>query len=96
MKYQHILEIDAKEWLDKANGNSYFSATVTLNDKQRVELPFQYGYGDHYIDRAFGELAKSYDNLFTGLDPRNYRTWCAANNVKLITHKQENCKKKEL
>jgi len=95
-KYNHILEIDAKEWFDKANGNSYFSATITLDDEYITELPFQYGYGDHYISVAFEELAKHWDNLFTGLNPKQYRQFCEENKIKLITFKQENCKKREL
>jgi hypothetical protein len=94
MKYKHILEIHAKEWFDKVNGNSYFSAVVTLDDDQIVELPFQYGYGDHYIDMAFKELETSYNNLFTNC--RSWFRWCEENQVKLITSKQENCKKREL
>lgn len=44
MKYNHILEVSAKEWFDKVNGNSY----------------------------------------------------CEQNKIKLISHKQENCLKREL
>lgn len=47
------IDIQAYEWFDKVNGNSYFAAIVTTNfglsDKKQVKLPFQYGYGDHYI-----------------------------------------------
>lgn len=50
-KYNNILEVQAKEWFDRINGNSYFSARVFLNDKLVATLPFQYGYGDHYTDR---------------------------------------------
>jgi hypothetical protein len=97
MKYQHILEIDAKEWFDRVNGNSYFSAVVTLDDEQIAVLPFQYGYGDHFVDMAFKELATSFNDLFTGLDPKQSRcAWLEANKVKLITNKQENCLKREL
>ena len=43
------IDIEAKEWFDKINGNSYFCGTITLNylmDNQETFLmPFQYGYG---------------------------------------------------
>lgn len=40
--------ITAKQWRDKANGNSYFSCRIeSTNDRDLlVKLPMQYGYGD--------------------------------------------------
>ena len=44
------IDIQAKEWFDKVNGNSYFAGTITLNYGTETEetflLPFQYGYGN--------------------------------------------------
>ena len=104
--YQHIIEINAKEWFDKANGNSYFSATVLIDDELVAELPFQYGYGDHYIDMAFQEINGSRHEredlltpMFTSSEPVNsnaYAQICRNNGIKLITFKQENCKKRDL
>ena len=49
------IDIHAKQWFDKINGNSYFSAraTITREDKsqQTYCIPFEYGYGDHYKDQ---------------------------------------------
>lgn len=48
LKHVHIT---ALEWFDKVNGNSYFSAVVTLiakNETEEIKIPFQYGYGNHY------------------------------------------------
>jgi hypothetical protein len=57
------IDIQAKEWFDKVNGNSYFSAITTINygmeDAVQIKLPFQYGYGDHYQDMAFDALEKA-------------------------------------
>ena len=41
----------AKEWRDKINGNSYFSAQIesTSNNKIVSKLRFQYGYGNHSL-----------------------------------------------
>lgn len=54
------IDIQAKEWFDKVNGNSYFSAQVTVNfglkSAKTFYLPFQYGYGGHYKDMAMKEL----------------------------------------
>jgi hypothetical protein len=96
------IDINALNWFDKVNGNSYFAGKVTLNyglpDKKSFKMPFQYGYGDHYIDVA-GELLQreSLVNLKTG-GKYNIRLWqyCRDNNIILRTTKHENCKKKEL
>ena len=46
------LDINAREWFDKVNGNSYFSAQIVVDYDQptykKYFLPFQYGYGDSF------------------------------------------------
>ena len=39
-----MLHIETKEWLDKQNGNTYFSSEVFLGSDLILSLPFQYGY----------------------------------------------------
>ena len=51
------LLIIAKEWFDKVNGNSYFSARIFIDGKV-LYLPFQYGYGNQYEQEALKELKK--------------------------------------
>lgn len=50
------IDIQAKEWFDKVNGNSYFAGVITVNygmsDQPIYEMPFQYGYDDQYIHEA--------------------------------------------
>lgn len=100
MKYKHILEVNAREWFDKSAGNSYFSAVIILDDEIIAELPFQYGYGDHYLDMASEKLDKLgvIDNPRKGQNEMRLPLWsyCRDNNIKLIAHKRENCLKKEL
>ena len=52
MKQIKTIDINAKEWFDRINGNSYFAGTVTTDygttDEKRYVLPFQYGYGSQY------------------------------------------------
>lgn len=54
------IDVNALSWFDKVNGNSYFSARVTLNYGTPSEvshsLPFQYGYGDQYRYEALSVL----------------------------------------
>ena len=53
-KRVHTIDVVAKEWRDKVNGNSYFSARVIVNLDEMGNglvyyVPFQYGYGIDYI-----------------------------------------------
>lgn len=54
------IDVNAKEWFDKVNGNSYFSAIITLNYGMKsdatIKLRFQYGYGSSYLDMTVKEL----------------------------------------
>jgi hypothetical protein len=56
------IDVNAKEWFDKINGNSYFSAVVTVNycmgNQITFKIPFQYGYDSMYEFVAFEELKK--------------------------------------
>ena len=98
--YEHILEVNAKEWFDKSAGNSYFSANITMDDKTVAILSFQYGYDDHYLDMANEKLdiIGLIDNPRKGVNEMREPLWryCQNNNIKLISHKQENCLKPEL
>ena len=50
--------VEGREWFDKANGNSYFSARIWVNGGQVAILPFQYGYGDQYLYEAQRKLTE--------------------------------------
>ena len=54
------LDINAKEWFDRINGNSYFSGQIIVNygltDEKRFFMPFQYGYGDSFQWQALKNL----------------------------------------
>jgi len=52
----HSLFVECREWFDKINGNSYFSARIWINGGQVAILPFQYGYGDQFIYEAQRKL----------------------------------------
>lgn len=95
------IDIQAKEWFDKVNGNSYFSANVTINFGMKTEknifLPFQYGYGSHYIDMAGKELLQL-KLVKPDPDSTYFSLWryCEKNNIILRTSKREKCLKREL
>jgi hypothetical protein len=104
MKYKiKTIDINAKEWLDKPNANSYFSARVTLNygmeDSEQIVLPMQYGYSDSYIDESCKEL----DRLGFINNPANKNggrvalwRYCKENGIILRKNIQHGCKKKDV
>ena len=55
-KIKRSLFIECREWFDKVNGNSYFSARIWVDGGQVAILPFQYGYGDQFIYEAQKKL----------------------------------------
>lgn len=88
------IDVQAKEWFDKINGNSYFSMEVTINyglkDQTSFYVPMQYGYGDHYRHEAFEEL-KRRKLIKTDITT----AWQYYEQKKIIVRyaKKENCKK---
>ncbi len=98
MKVKDLKTIDliAKEWFDKLNGNSYFSAILILNyglkNEKTLNLPFQYGYGSQYESAGSEELKKFFDLK------ENFTLWrfCENNNIILRSSKEENCLKRDL
>jgi hypothetical protein len=60
--------VNGKEWLDRVNGNSYFSVRITrVKDSKILHIPFQYGYGNHYIYVSLEEMIKA------GWIPKKYK-----------------------
>jgi|AACY02.14.fsa_nt_gi hypothetical protein len=91
------IDINAKQWFDKINGNSYFSAIIMLNfglkNEKSINVPFQYGYGDSYIDTALHQLKT--ENYFS-VNVNSLWKHCNENNIILRTSKKENCLKSEV
>lgn len=56
------IDIQAKEWFDRLNGNSYFAAQIFVNyglsDEKSFKLPFQYGYESASKSTAIALLFK--------------------------------------
>ena len=90
------LDFSAKEWFDKVNGNSYFSAKIVVNfglsNEQNLFLPRQYGYGETYKYECFKKVCEAY-NIET---KESYSNFCRMNDIILRYNKRENCLKKEL
>ena len=88
------IDIQAKEYFDKVNGNSYFSALVTVNlmmkGERKFTLPYQYGYGSQSEQEAKALLLKEgLINTVSGHELREAGIIVRAN-------KKENCTKREV
>ena len=92
------IDINAKEWFDKVNGNSYFAGTVTVDfgtpEEQTFNMPFQYGYGSQYEWKGF------YTLINAGLLPEEWRSspqWKAREaGIIIRSHIQTGCRKRDL
>lgn len=88
------IDIQAKEWFDKVNGNSYFSAQVTVNygmtDEKTYYIPFEYGYGS-YFEQAAQQMLVS-----EGLIPNVSLYELKEQGIIIRRSKQVKCKKVEV
>jgi len=91
------LDITVKEWFDKVNGNSYFSAQATINYgmKNAVTLyfPYEYGYGNHGENQVWNTIKKSFK--INDIRPFPF-SYCEENKIIYRYNKIENCKKAEI
>ena len=100
LKDLKTIDINAKEWFDSENGNSYFSSKVTLNyglhNEKSIKLPFQNGYDDAYIHQSLYQVGM--------LFPRSYwydkflQKYDITNRYKIKIHNSiiKDCKKSQL
>ena len=54
-----VITIDAKRWFDRINGNTYHSVAVYVDGKLVGVKPFQYGYGEQYLQTAHEVLQEA-------------------------------------
>ena len=87
------ITINAKEWFDKVNGNSYFAGTIQVNEKEYL-MPFQYGYGSSYEQEA-KKLLTEFDVISCDYG-QNLRRYCLDNGIEYGAFIKTNCKKREL
>ena len=90
----NTIDINAKEWFDRINGNSYFAGLITINfgqpDQETFKMPFQYGYGDSYQYAAMSMLKEN------GYTDARYMQDLREQNIIVRYNIQRGCKKREL
>lgn len=88
------IDINALEWFDKVNGNSYFAGTVTVDygtpNEQSFKMPYQYGYGSQYEQEAKEIL------LNAGLIPTRSAYELRELGIIVRSNIQRGCKKSQL
>lgn len=91
------IDIIAKEWFDKVNGNSYFSAQVTtdygMKSEKTYKLPLQYGYGDSYRYAAASMLNKKGFDIPENVEIGRY---CREDGIICRANIQRGCKKSDV
>lgn len=95
------IDINAKEWFDLLNGNSYFSAQITINYGMRSAktyyLQFQYGYGNSYLYAALEFLKANESTAHIGLNNvLNGLYDIRKKGIIVRYNKIENCKKRDV
>lgn len=93
------LDIQAKEWFDKLNGNSYFAALVTVDynmpTEKSIKVPFQYGYGEQYETETTHQLQLD-GVLPNDITIYSLSRYCRENGIDLRSSKRTNCLKRDL
>ena len=84
------IRIEGLRWRDKVNGNSYFSARGYVDGEYVVVVPFQYGYGEHYVHVTWLAIVEKL-HLTVKRDDRGYcRThlwqYCTDNKMEYYSH----------
>lgn len=89
------IDVHGLEWFDRINGNSYFAGNISINyglkNRKDLKMPFQYGYGDSYLQESASVISKLIKKEITSL----WR-YCDDNGIILRASKKENCLLKEL
>lgn len=92
------IDIQAKEWFDKINGNSYHAGEVTINygndNAQTFTFGLTYGYDDSYKQTAFKLLADK--NILPIKEIGSRYDYIKNNKIEVRANIVRGCKKSEL
>ena len=94
MKTLKSININAREWFDSINGNSYFSAKIQINagleSEEEIILPFQYGYESMYLQQS---LKKLQDLEYIPTTERQLPRYCRESNISFTYKKVDSLKR---
>lgn len=102
----HLIVVLGRRWFDKKNGNTYNTVHLIVHGEQdgkryttEKHLGFEYGYGDHYVDRAADCLVETgYVDLkrYTNGAREPLWSYCADLGIKLVRSVVDVAKKGDL
>ena len=52
------IHIEGRRWFQRTYGNTYHSVRIFRDGEEIAYLPFQYGYGEQFLQTAFDWLAE--------------------------------------
>lgn len=59
MKKVKNIQVIGRRWFQKSFGNTYHSVQVFVDGELIGYMPFAYGYGDQYMQSAYGVLKEN-------------------------------------
>lgn len=95
------VHISARRWFQQSYGNTYFSLSVDVEIGGKlievVNVPFQYGYGDHFDTVALEEFNKVIDLEGKEFSRGAYLSrFCRDNGIAVYSHASDVKRKKDL
>lgn len=96
-----VVHITARRWFQASYGNTYFSLSVDVEIAGKlvevVNVPFQYGYGDHFDTVAMDEFNKVIDMEGKEFMRGSYLSrFCRDNGIAVYCHASDVKRKKDL
>ncbi|HDS0644928.1 TPA: hypothetical protein QDV94_000646 [Escherichia coli] len=96
-----VVHIAARRWFQASYGNTYFSLSVDVeidgNFIEVVNVPFQYGYGDHFDTVAMEEFSKVINMEDKEFTRGTYLSrFCRDNNITVYSSVSDVKRKKDL
>lgn len=72
------LHIEGRRWFERTNGNTYHSVRVFANGELLGSVPYEYGYGDQFLQTGLDWLREQgliepQEHYSNGM-PKNYGT----------------------
>ena len=75
------ITIIGRRWFQKTNGNTYHSVQIFV-DTTEIKLPYDYGYGDVYHQRAISYLVEN--GFIIPENGESPQEWAKRNDVNLV------------
>jgi hypothetical protein len=93
------IDIQAKEWRDNINGNTYYSARVTLNygiaNEKRYYIPFQYGNAYGMAEPEILTILIN-DGLADNTKYSSFRKWITEEKIIKREFTEKNCRQRDV